>query len=230
MLFDVVQEMQAQVETLVSSQIKLAEWSVDCLKWRLKGFNGDVKERLEKLERYVLRSVLDVAGYANTLKEWTGKTVATIIFDSKVDPFTDECLFEKVKGKSNIAVIGITTDGDVFGGFYSVAVTEQDKALFDPNVFAFSFESHGRCENPQRFNAKLKWWRETGVVFYKNHPYGHFVQFEVCGSRFFLGNESSDLYCQDMSWGFEDIEDTTLSGNNYPEKFSCCRLVAILFE
>ena len=85
-----------------------------------------------------------MADCVNALKEWTGKESATIIFDSTVDEFTTDGLFEKVKGKRNIAVVGFTTDGDVFGGFHNVAVTEQAFWFDDPNIFVFSFESHGR--------------------------------------------------------------------------------------
>ena len=67
------------------------------------------------------------ANYVKALKEWTGKSSATIIFDSTVDEFTDDGLFNKIKGRPNIALVGFTTEGDVFGGFYSVAMTEQDK-------------------------------------------------------------------------------------------------------
>ena len=65
-----------------------------------------------------------MADRVNALKEWTRKAKETIIFDSTVDEFTFDGLFNKVKGKPNIAIIGFTTDGDVLGGFYSVAVTE----------------------------------------------------------------------------------------------------------
>ena len=90
----------------------------------------------------------------NALKEWTGKERASIIFDSVVDEFTHHGLFNKVKGKANIVLIATTTEGDVFGGFYSVAVTEQDEDFYDPDMFVFSFESHGRCETPQMFVVK----------------------------------------------------------------------------
>ena len=88
------------------------------------------------------------------LKEWTGKASATKIYDSTVDEFTADGLFNMVKGKQNIALVGFTADGDVFGGFYSVAVTEQFKEFNDPNMFVFSFESHGRCATPQRFAVR----------------------------------------------------------------------------
>ena len=86
----------------------------------------------------------------NALKEWTGKETASIVYNSTADPFTDGCLFDRVKGKENIAIFEFTRNGDVFGGFYSVAATQQH-IDFDPNIFVFSLESHGWCETPQCF-------------------------------------------------------------------------------
>ena len=42
------------------------------------------------------------------LKQWKGKTTASVIFDSNVDEFTDDRLFHKFKGKRNVAVIGFS--------------------------------------------------------------------------------------------------------------------------
>ena len=162
------------------------------------------------------------------LKEWTGKARATIIYDSTVDEFTDDGLFEKVKGKRNIALVGFTTDGDVFGGFYGVAVTKQGWWFKDPNLFVFSFESHGRCETPQRFAVK-KGLENAYVYFCRKDSYG-FVLFLVSGG-FFLGNERSDSDCENMSLAFEGLEDTTLTGENSPNGegpfHHCARIVAI---
>ena len=173
-----------------------------------------------------------------SLKSWTGKANATIVYDSTVDQFTADGLFDKVKGKRNVAVIGFTTDCDVFGGFYSVAVTEQNRCFFDPNIFAFSFESHGRCETPKRFVVKEDKKDKAFVLFYKNNSRNRFVLFgvinaDVCG--FYLGNEKSDSFCCDLSRGFEGIEDTTLTGQNledddYGPYHHCTRLVAIQLE
>ena len=60
-------------------------------------------------------------------KEWTGKASATILGGNNKDQFTSDGLFEKNKGKSNVALVGFTTEGDVLGVFYSVAATEQCK-------------------------------------------------------------------------------------------------------
>ena len=172
-----------------------------------------------------------MASGVEALKRWTGKTRTTIIYDSKRDPFTDQGLFDKVKGKENIAVIGFTTDGDVFGGFYNVAVMEQRVEFYDPTMFVFSFESHGRCVTPQRFAVKQELKDDANVRFYKNNQNG-FVWFGVNDiGRFLLGNESSKSFCCDMSRGFEGLQDTTLTGKTgtYDKGpyHHCARLVAI---
>ena len=176
---------------------------------------------------------VDAFRLTTDLVQWANKTSATIIYDSTVDEFTHDGLFDTVKGKKDIALVGFTTDGDVFGGFYSVAVTEQGKALIDPNMFAFSFESHGRCMAPQRFVVKEKVNRVV-VKFYKNGHNG-FVGFWVDENfGFRLGNERSDSNCVNMSLAFEGLENTTLTGKNgtwYEGPFHhCTRLVAVQLE
>ena len=47
-----------------------------------------------------------VRGYVHMLKEWTGKAHGAVVYDSKVDPFTADGQFEKVRGKANIVVVG----------------------------------------------------------------------------------------------------------------------------
>ena len=61
------------------------------------------------------------------LKERTGKTFSTVVDLSKVDLFTHNGLFAKVGGQPNCALFGVSTNGDVFGAFYSVAETGQEK-------------------------------------------------------------------------------------------------------
>ena len=231
MLFDVVHEVRALVEMLVSSLVKLVEGGVEAVKQGLNSLCEDVDEGQGKLEQHALDSILESARMrcANTLKEWTGKTSASIVYDSTVDEFTDECLFQAVKGKPNIAIIATTTDGDVFGGFYSVAVTQQDEAFKDPNIFAFSFESHGRCETPQRFVVKKEMKDHAFVKLVKVSSSG-FVWFDGGNGWFFLGNEKSRPFCVYLSNVFEGIEDTTLTGKGNYEDFTCCRLVAVQLE
>ena len=167
----------------------------------------------------------------NALKQWTGKTMATTIYDSTVDEFTADGLFVKVKGKPNIALVGFTEDGDAFGGFYSVAVSEFSKTFLDPTIVVFSFESHGRCETPQRFVPKEGMKDCACVMFCMNDRDG-FVRFGVFSAGgFWLGDESSKSFCQDLSFSFEELEDTTLTGKSgicvLRPFHHCTRLVAV---
>ena len=172
----------------------------------------------------------------NAFKEWTGKASATIVYDSTVDEFTFDGLFDKVKGKANIAIIGFTTDGDVFGCFFSVAVTEQYGSFNGRDMFIFSFESHGRCKTPERFPVQEGLEEDLSVCFWKDDRSNFFwfgVAFDDVCSGFQLGNEKSKSYCCDMSQAFEGLEDTTLTGKNNGGTednevyLHCTRLVAI---
>ena len=134
-----------------------------------------------------------------------------------------------MKGTSNVTVVGFTTDGDVFGGFSSTAVTEQEQWFYDTNTFAFSFESHGRWMTPQRFDVKEGLKEKANMRFWKNCCFG-FVEFYVdtVGARFLLGNEKSNSYCSDLWWGFEGLKDTNLTGKtSSANPHHCTRLVAI---
>ena len=163
----------------------------------------------------------------NALKQWTGKADVTIVYDSVVDEFTDQGIFEKVKGKPNVALVATTTDGDVFGGFYSVAVTEQMKPFFDPDMFIFSFESRGRCETPKNFHVKENVRARTFVLFFKDDSEEWTVDIGGGVGWFYLGNETSDTWCSNLSLGFEGIEDGTLTGKPNGGNFTCARLVAL---
>ena len=156
-----------------------------------------------------------MADCVNALKRWTGKASATVVYDSTVDEFTDGGLFKKVKGKRNIAIVGFTTDGDVFGGFFSVSVTEPAVHFVDPNSFVFSFESHGRCKTPQRFFVKKEWKAaNAGVLFCQNDNKGLVSFGWYFSGSFFIGNERSDSMCWNLSCVFEGLNNTTLSGKD----------------
>ena len=175
-----------------------------------------------------------MADCINALTEWTGKARATVVYDSTVDEFTGNGLFRMVMGKPNVALIGFTIQGDVFGGFYTVAATKQDRWFNDPNIFAFSFESHGRCETPQRFVVKEGLREKAHVYFLKNNIF-RFVEFWVAGAGgFYLGDERSDSNYWNVSRvsdAFEGLQGTTLTGKNVPSgHHHCARLVAVELE
>ena len=224
MLIDVISEVCARSEALEGG---------------LKSLSVAVDEKIETLWSFVSpftgKDFNVMANGINALKQWTGKTTASIVYDSRKDPFTHDGFFCKILGKPNVAIVAFTADGDAFGGFYSVVVTKQNSEDFDPNIFVFSFESHGRCKTPQRFAAKEEFKNKVNVGFSKNHITG-FVWFGVDNvGCFTLGNEGTQSTCCCMSQAFAGLEDTTLTGKNSatwtePPYHPCHRLVAIYLE
>ena len=136
---------------MISSPITETKAGVDEVRYV---FTHQIQENNQLVSSFSGKDKTVTESGVHSLKLWTGKASAKIIYDSIVDEFTDQGLFDKVRGKPNIANIGFTNDGDVFGGFFGVAVMEQKKHFYDPNTCVFSFESHGRYAAPKRFNVK----------------------------------------------------------------------------
>ena len=164
------------------------------------------------------------------LMRWTSAHRAVVVYDSVAERFTAWSLFSKIRDRSNIAVVAFTADGDVFGGFYRVAVTEADEDVRDPNVFVFSFESRGRCATPQQFPTRHDKKRAMTVRFRTDGDDG---LFSLCAGTggVFLGTELSNSFCCGLSSVFEGVEDTTLTGASGQRKHGpfhrCLRLVAV---
>ena len=166
------------------------------------------------------------------LTRWVGKSKAVVVYDSTTDEFTDRRFFDHVWGKRNIAIVALTTDGDVFGGFCTVTAPTCGCGVCDPAMFVFSFESHGRCTTPQRFRLKAELQDKAYVMFFKNDLEGWFVWFRVSGcGGFHLGHERANTYCHDLAQCFDGIENTTLTGSTMDADgdhcHRCFRLVAV---
>ena len=219
---------QQQARTLTSVQSGLNTISKTTNE-QIKPFIRDIVAA-RGLQDYIMSRGLE------KLVEWTAKKKTTVIYDSAVDDFTHDRFFEKVKNKGSVAVIGFTSDGDVFGGFYKDPLVEKGKHLKQSDMFIFSFESHGRCPTPKQFRVLEDLKPHLWVRSYGDEGTSGFIHFqsdEVNGHEkagFFLGNERSNSYCLNMSKGFQDIEDTTLTGRNgmsFSQCHHCLRVVAV---
>ena len=170
-----------------------------------------------------------MADCINALKEWTRKSTATVLFDSAVDEFTSRGLLDNIRGKPNIAVVGFTTDGDVFGGYFSVAVSPQWEEYRDPDIFAFSFESHGRCETPQRFLVRYSLMDKAFLRLARAETSDFRVEFYVPRrGGFRLGNDRTGSWCSNVALAFGSLGNTTLTGTNFTSnQFHCTRLLAV---
>ena len=106
-----------------------------------------------------------------------------------MDEFTDGCLFQMVKGKTNVAIVVTTKDGNVIVGGHTVAVMKQCELFKDPNLVVFTFKSHGRGKIPQRFTVIKEFMGDAGVMFSKNNEYEWFVAFDGADGSLILGNK-----------------------------------------
>ena len=191
------------------------------------------KRRLRQtLETFDLIST-QMAHLLETLTRWTGASTATTLFDSDVDEFTEDRCFCCVQDTPNVMLVVFTADGDVFGVFFSRAVTTQDEVTKDPTIFFFSLESHGRCATPQRFVVRREFRRNVWVLFYEHDRWtGRFAEVGLSGyGCLYIGNERSATSCSGLSRIVETIDDSTLTGccdgetDTYP--YRCIRLIAV---
>ena len=132
------------------------------------------------------------------------------IFDSTVDEFTNSGLFNKVMGRGIIAFIGFTTDGDVFGGFYTVAVSKEMNGSTIPTSQVLVRVTRSVHDATA---VRLKKSNKDGacVSFHKNNR-NRVVGFDGSGDCFDLGNEKSDTFCFNLSRGLVGIEDASMTG------------------
>ena len=138
-------------------------------------------------EIQVLTSPFDGASFGATarglraLKQWTEKNYTAFVYDSAFDEFSVDGLFDKIKGKENVAVVAWMTQGDVFGGVYHNAMTEINENEIVQDMFIFSFESRGRCQTPQQFRLRNTLNDEAFVRFSNCDTDGSFMTFWVSG-------------------------------------------------
>lgn len=224
----------------VGSSLDHVETKTEITTTKVELFKRDVQRLSEEMARPSLPFCLTrfsgndlevMSEGVKALKQWSGKAKATLVYDSKTEPITADELFNRVKGRKNVTIVCFTTDGDVFGGFYSVAVNKQD-VTHDPTIFVFSFESRGRCMTPQRFVVKRHQRETVQVRFYAHDRDDWFVKFGGNQyGRFGLGSESSRTWCEGLSNMFEGLDDTTLTGKTGKQfRYKCKRLVAFYLE
>lgn len=169
--------------------------------------------------------VTNLSNGFTTLRQWTGKNRATIVFDTDKDGWDHGQFIDALKQPSN-AVIGITEDGDVFGAFVSVAINETDQELPDEGQFVFSLFSHGRCKVPRRWGLrKDRKWPGKEVKIYDPTD-SAFIGFGSDG-HFWFGNgpNESDVFYPSRS--FEGIGDNVLTGEDGWAHFTTVRLLVV---
>ena len=153
-----------------------------------------------------------------------------VLYDSDVDGFVAGCVCDRVIGRPNLAVVGVLMSGDVIGAAFSLPIPRSDEMVYDPSMFAFSFQSSGRCLTPQRFLVYPDWRHESCLQLYADDKRGFFQFWVWLKSCFWLGNETSNCFNFNMANMFENLDDLTLTGMNYdfePPFYHCARLMVV---
>ena len=109
------------------------------------------------------------------IEEWTKLKCSEIIFDTEVDDWADQKLFNsRILGKKQFVVIVEDTDGNRFGGYVNAIIDkirgdENKQFNYDPQSFLFSLNSNGRLPGMMKFESKVS--SGSKVILY-NHGEG----------------------------------------------------------
>ena len=177
-----------------------------------------------------------------TLKTWTGKARATTVYDTNEDEFTMEAFNRHALRRKNIAVVVTTSEGDVFGFYTAGPVVKQHVRAYDPEMFVFSLESHGRCMTPQRFFARANAKKDAFVEFCERVDYSDevdeeyvtkdFAKFGTDGSLndgvVSFGDDRLPIFDFGLDKGIEGVGVNALIGTSL--RCTTTRIVVIQFD
>ena len=190
-------------------------------------FTNQILENIRLASSFSGKDLTITESGISALKCWTVRASANIIYDSRVDPFTDQGLFDKVK-KSNVAVVYFTTEGTFLWILHRCCDTTKGKFLRREYVClpvrvarAVCDTAAVPCEGEERSSGCVVLQQQRRVVC-------HFSSEADCS----LGNEKSNTHCWNRSQGFDGIADNTLTGkpSGRPNYHHCIRLVAIQLD
>ncbi|KAL7717254.1 TLDc domain-containing protein [Entamoeba marina] len=100
------------------------------------------------------KEIIELIPSFNKLKEWSGKQICSIIFDSDIDgDGTNNVLMNKVMNKKNLYFISFDNENNVFGGYVDITIDTTGLYTTDPNSFTFSLIRNGKMKNI-KYNIK----------------------------------------------------------------------------
>ncbi|KAL7716025.1 TLDc domain-containing protein [Entamoeba marina] len=95
----------------------------------------------------------DYNQFITTLREWSGKKIETIIFDSDIDDWKNDTLQLILLNKSNLYFISFDDNNNIVGGYFSDTITRINTFLTDDQSFVFSIRKNGII-TLQKFHVK----------------------------------------------------------------------------
>ena len=113
----------------------------------------------------------------------------------------------------------IDSNDNVFGHYHPSVIDKIDDYIYDSNMFIFTLNNNGRSEikkfDNKNGNASTYIWNDNNY-YYCNWGYD-IRQIDI--NRSFIDSSIENCY--------SGIENTTLTGNYYPNKFTTKRLIVI---
>ena len=141
---------------------------------------------------------------AAVLSAWTGKHRATTLFDSTVDEFTASAIFQRLCMKRNIVVVGVTEDGEVFGGFYDWPLASPGTFVRAPGLFVFSFPQSTDAV-PQKHPVRAGMRELVGAVLFRTAHHA-FLWLGVFSNGLAFGTDRTPSSCRNASEIFEGLD------------------------
>ncbi|KAL7712080.1 TLDc domain-containing protein [Entamoeba marina] len=102
----------------------IKQFKLTCTSLNLKGTGVQLKLSNELNEMNIFK-------HLNILEKWSKKSKATLIFDSKVDNYSN--LFPTIKSKKNLMFLIQTNNDNVFGTYHSIEITQMNQNIDSKN-------------------------------------------------------------------------------------------------
>ena len=108
-----------------------------------------------------------------TIHEWNTLPEHEIIFDSRLNNWAKYYseFYTTVKDKKNIFIMIHDMDANVFGGFISQQITQQNQWISDENSYVFIIESNNRFEHPIKYPIKSDKSQHAFIIFGNDFEY-----------------------------------------------------------
>ena len=114
----------------------------------------------------------------------------------------------------------IDSKNNVFGHYHSSVIDKINNWIYDSNIFIFTLNSNGRCEI-KKFNNKNG--NEAYTYIYKDNNY----YYSCYGYAIYQIDTNNSSINSDIEKYYSGIENTTLTGNYYPNYFTTKRIIVI---
>nr|BAN40996.1 hypothetical protein [Entamoeba invadens] len=143
------------IDTLVYLEQKKAQQEKQILQTQIDEIDSTFRVKEKSLEtkkkQISINGTLDEEEVSK-IKEWSGKNVTNVLFDSNVDDWGTSAVFNrKVVGRKEVVVVVEDMKGNKFGGVIFKTIQAEDLNTADPQAFAFVLKTKGKIKGASKF-------------------------------------------------------------------------------